>query len=110
MTSPDSSDAPWLDALGSATRRDIVRILGEGPRPVGEIAARLPVSRPAVSRHLRVLADARLVTCDRAGTRSVFRLEATGFEEARRWLGSFWDQALARFAALAEGGEGGRHE
>src|SRR5688572_22687710 len=75
-----------LDALGSPIRRKIVRILADGPRPVGEIAAKLPVSRPAVSKHLLLLSKAELVTHEREGNRNVFRLHPSGFESARRWL------------------------
>jgi DNA-binding transcriptional ArsR family regulator len=91
-----------LDALGSATRRAIVRALGRGPLSVGEIAERLPVSRPAVSKHLRVLRRAGLVQHESQGTKNVFRLERAGFDAARGWLDTFWDQALARFALVAE--------
>lgn len=96
-----------LDALGNATRRHIVRILAPGPRSVGEIAAELPVSRPAVSRHLRILERAALVAHEPQGNRNVFRLHPGGFDAARRWLDSFWDDALERFVAVAEiAGEG----
>lgn len=91
-----------FDALGNPTRRAIVRILGAGPRSVTEIAAELPVSRPAVSKHLRLLREAGLVDHHAEGVRNVFRLERTGFEAARRWLDAFWDDALARFAMVAE--------
>lgn len=91
-----------LDALGSPTRRRILELLGDGPRPVGEIAAALPVSRPAVSKHLRLLEAAELVEFEASGTRNVYRLEQAGFDAARDWLGGFWDEALARFAMLAE--------
>ena len=91
-----------LDALGNATRRAIVQVLADGPRPVGAIAQELPVSRPAVSQHLRVLEDAALVAHHSDGTRNVFRLDPQGFAAAQRWLDSFWDEGLARFAALAE--------
>lgn len=91
-----------FDALGNPTRRAIVRILGAGPRSVGEIAAELPVSRPAVSKHLRLLSAAKLVTHQVDGVRNVFRLERAGFEAARRWLDAFWDEALSRFAMVAE--------
>lgn len=91
-----------LDALGSPVRRTIVRILARGPRPVGELAAELPVSRPAVSKHLRILEEARLVAHDTQGTRNVFRLEPRGFRAARRWLDDFWDEALDRFSDEAE--------
>ncbi len=91
-----------LDALGNATRRDIVRILATGPRPVGQIADELPVSRPAISKHLRILERARLVTFEAAGKKNVYRLRAEGFEAARDWFDGFWDDALARFALVAE--------
>lgn len=91
-----------FDALGNPVRREIMRILAPGPRPVGEIAAVLPVSRPAVSKHLRVLENAQLVAHDKQGNRNVFRLERVGFDAARQWLEEFWDEALARFAMVAE--------
>jgi DNA-binding transcriptional ArsR family regulator len=91
-----------LEALGNATRRAIIRTLAEGPMAVGDIAARLPVSRPAVSKHLRVLGRAGLVRHESQGTKNVFRLERSGFDAARGWLGAFWDQALSRFAMVAE--------
>jgi predicted transcriptional regulator len=91
-----------LDALGNPVRRKIVRILARGPRPVGEIAEQLPVTRPAVSKHLRILERAAIVAHARTGNRNVFRLERSGFESARRWLDGFWDEALPRFAELAE--------
>ena len=96
------TDEAVFDALGNPVRREIMHILASGPRPVGEIAARLPVSRPAVSKHLRVLEDAHLVAYDKQGNRNVFRLDAVGFEAARHWLDAFWDEALARFALVAE--------
>ena len=91
-----------LDALGNPVRRRIVAILAEGPRPVGAIAAELPVSRPAVSKHLRLLQRAQLVTFEKDGNKNVFRLEKEGFEAARDWLDRFWDEALARFKMVAE--------
>lgn len=91
-----------LNALGSPVRREILQILADAPRPVGEIAAQLPVSRPAVSKHLRVLSEAELVRFERAGNKNVFSLQAAGFEAAAGWIGAFWDEALARFKALAE--------
>jgi DNA-binding transcriptional ArsR family regulator len=102
MLSALPGDEITLDALGNATRRDIVRLLVPGPRSVGEIAAELPISRPAVSRHLRILERAALVTFDSAGTRHLFRLDPHGFVAARRWLEAFWDEALPRLAAVAE--------
>ncbi len=91
-----------LEALGNPIRRQILTILAPGPRPVGEIAAQLPVSRPAVSKHLRLLQNAELVAFERSGNRNLFRLEAAGFDAAKVWLDAFWDEALARFALVAE--------
>lgn len=95
-------DETTLDALGSPVRRHILRILVPGPRAVGEIAAELPVSRPAVSKHLLILQEAALVTHQRKGNRHLFRLNPAGFQAARQWLEPFWDGALARFAVVAE--------
>lgn len=91
-----------FDALGDPTRREIVELLRLGPRPVGAIAAELPVSRPAVSQHLRVLEAARLVRHRRDGTRNVYGLDPNGLAELRTWVEGFWDNALARFAEVAE--------
>lgn len=96
------STAAVFDALGDATRREIVRLLAEGPRSVGELAAHLPVSRPAVSQHLRVLASAELVAAHAEGTRRVYRLDGSGATQAREFLDRMWDSALDRFTALAE--------
>jgi DNA-binding transcriptional ArsR family regulator len=90
-----------FDALGSPVRREIVAILSGGACTVREIAEQLPVSRPAVSRHLRLLEDAALVAYEQRGTSNVYRLEPRGFSAARRWLDAFWDEAIARFALLA---------
>ena len=91
-----------FDALGSPVRRDILRHLAKKPQPVGELAARLPVSRPAVSKHLRLLHQAGLVACESLGNRNLYRIEAAGFDAPRRWLDSFWGEALARFKLTAE--------
>ena len=91
-----------LDALGSPTRRHIIRVLRDGPRAVGAIAAKLPVSRPAVSKHLQVLEEAGLVTTTRRGTRTLVCLHRPGFASARGWLESFWDEALDAFVRVAE--------
>ena len=98
---PNSSAALALDALGNETRREIVRLIGQRPRSVGEIAAELPISRPAVSKHLRALTAANLVRSTAKGNRNVYRIEPGGFEAARAWLDGFWDEALARFAMVA---------
>ena len=81
--------------LGDPTRRAIVECLAVGPRAVGELAEELPVSRPAVSQHLKVLKDAGLVTEQAAGTRRIYRLNPTGVVALRDQLDTFWDRALA---------------
>lgn len=91
-----------LDALGNPTRRAIVELLAHGERPVGAIAREFPVSRPAISRHLRLLESAGLVTQARDGRQNVFRLERGGFDTAREWLDAFWREALGEFARIAE--------
>ena len=95
-----------LDALGNPTRRRIVRLLAPGPKSVGEIAAALPVSRPAVSKHLRLLETAELVVHRSEGNRNVFQLHRSGFDAARQWLDQFWDDALARLTMVAENTSG----
>ncbi|HSB39705.1 MAG TPA: metalloregulator ArsR/SmtB family transcription factor [Gaiellaceae bacterium] len=91
-----------MDALGDRTRRAIFEQLRSGPRAVGEIADELPVSRPAVSQHLRVLKEAGLVTERREGTRRLYRLDPDGLGELRDYFDRFWDAALADFKAAAE--------
>jgi len=91
-----------MEALGDATRREIMEQLRGGPRAVGEIAAELPVSRPAVSQHLRVLKEAGLVTERRDGARRIYRIDQEGLKDLRAYLDSFWEQALAGFKAAAE--------
>jgi DNA-binding transcriptional ArsR family regulator len=91
-----------MNALGDPTRRAIFERLRKGPRPVGELAADLPVSRPAVSQHLRVLKEAGLVTERRDGTRRIYGLDPDGLAEVRAYFDRFWDQALAQFQAAAE--------
>jgi len=95
-------EARALDALGHHTRRTIVSLLARRPQAVGELAAALPVSRPAVSQHLRVLEEAALVQHHKDGTRRIYRIDPTGFLSARSWLETFWMTALDRFAALVE--------
>ena len=92
---------PALDALGNPIRREILVALRRKPQPVGELAARFAVSRPAISRHLRVLADAGLVSTEERGTQNVYAVRATGFRAARAFLDAFWDDALVRLEALA---------
>jgi DNA-binding transcriptional ArsR family regulator len=90
-----------LDALGSPMRRAILRQLRDTPMSVAEIADRLPVSRPAVSRHLGVLQDAGLVEVREEGTRNIYSVRMQGFASVREFLDDFWDTALARLQELA---------
>ena len=90
--------ASQLDALGDPTRRAIVELLAAGPTPVGRLAEQLPISRPAVSQHLRVLKDAGLVRADAVGTRRLYRLEPQGPAELRAYLDRFWTTAMAAYA------------
>jgi DNA-binding transcriptional ArsR family regulator len=91
-----------LAALGDPTRRAIFERLGAGPRAVGELARALPVSRPAVSQHLRVLKEAGLVIDEPAGTRRLYRLDPDGVAGLRAYFDRFWAQALSAFKAAAE--------
>jgi DNA-binding transcriptional ArsR family regulator len=95
-----------LQALGDPTRRAVLEQLRDGPRAVGEIAAQLPVSRPAVSQHLRVLKEAGLVTERQNGTRHLYRVDPDGLAELREYLEGFWEEALASFKAAVEKEEG----
>ena len=98
--------ASAMDALGDPTRRRIFELLQGGPRAVGELAGELPVSRPAVSQHLRVLKDAGLVTERRDGTRRIYRVDPSGLREIRDYFERFWETALASFeSAVARNGE-----
>jgi DNA-binding transcriptional ArsR family regulator len=90
-----------LDALGNPVRRAILHELRAGSLSVGEIAVRLPVSRPAVSRHLRVLEDAGLVQVREEGTRNIYSIHMRGFASVRAFVDEFWDTALARLEKLA---------
>lgn len=92
-----------MDALGNATRRAIVERLREGPRDVGDLHRCFPeISRPAVSRHLRLLRQAELVDVQADGTRNLYTLRPGGFDALRPWFEQFWDDALPRFAMVAE--------
>jgi DNA-binding transcriptional ArsR family regulator len=91
-----------LDALGDATRRAILARLLDGPLPVGELARKFPVSRPAISQHLRVLKHARLVTDRAEGTRRLYALNPEAFESLRSYFDHFWAQALAAFKTRVE--------
>ncbi len=88
-----------LAALADPTRREVFEQLRSGPRAVGEIASGMPVSRPAVSQHLKVLKLAGLVTDRAEGTRRVYYIDPNGLGALRKWLDQFWDQALAAFQA-----------
>jgi DNA-binding transcriptional ArsR family regulator len=97
-----------LEALGDRTRRQIVDRLRAGPLSVGELAAALPVSRPAVSQHLTVLRRSGLVSYTELGTRNVYRLDPAGLTELRAWLDGLWETALDRYAQrVREDGTGG---
>ncbi len=91
-----------LDALGDPTRRAIFEQLGERPSAVVDLAARLPVSRPAVSQHLKVLKEAGLVRDEQVGTRRVYSLDPDGLEELRDYLERFWNTALQSFKRRVE--------
>ena len=91
-----------MTALGDPTRQAIFERLAERPRPVGELAGELPVSRPAVSQHLKVLKDAGLVTDRAEGTRRLYRLHDEGISAVRAYLEIVWGDAAARFRLAAE--------
>jgi DNA-binding transcriptional ArsR family regulator len=95
-------DGEGFGALGDRTRRSIVLLLAERPQAVGEIASALPVSRPAVSQHLKVLKDAGLVDEEPVGTRRVYRLNAAGLLALRDQLDTFWNRALSAYQDLTE--------
>lgn len=88
-----------LDALGDPSRRQVVELLAAGPRPVGAIAADMPIRRPAVSKHLRVLESAGLVEHRSVGTRNLYALAPDGLAPLQQWLTGQWDAVLGAFAA-----------
>ena len=92
-------------ALSDPTRRAVFEKLASGPRAVGEIARGLPVSRPAVSQHLKLLKEAGLVTDRSEGTRRIYQIDPAGLGAMRAWLDQFWESALAAFAAEVERAE-----
>jgi DNA-binding transcriptional ArsR family regulator len=94
--------AEGFTALADPTRRAIFERLAERPSAVGELAGELPVSRPAVSQHLKVLKDAGLVVDRPAGTRRIYQLDPQGVDALRGYLDQFWSQALRAFKAAAE--------
>lgn len=91
-----------LTALGDPTRQAIFERLAETPCAVGELARELPISRPAVSQHLKVLKDAGLVTDRRAGNRRIYRIDLEGIGELRAYLDQFWNKALTAYKAAVE--------
>lgn len=101
-----ASASAVLDALGDKTRRSILEKLADGPVAVGVLADQLPVSRPAVSQHLRVLKDAALVVESVAGTRRMYRVNQEGLIAVRDYLDRFWAQTLAGFKETVERLEG----
>ena len=101
--------ADAIQALGDPTRRTVFERLREGPRPVGELARGLPVSRPAVSQHLKVLREAGLVRERREGTRNYYSVNGDGLADLRAYFEGFWDETLTAFKAAAES-EGGNED
>ena len=91
-----------LIALSDPTRRRVFERLRGGPKPVAEIAEGLPVSRPAVSQHLKVLLEAGLVRVTPDGARRVYQVDPDGMRDLRDWFEGFWDEALAQFKDAAE--------
>jgi DNA-binding transcriptional ArsR family regulator len=96
-------------ALGDPTRRAICERRAGRPRSVGELAAELPVSRPAVSQHLKVLKDAGLVSDRAKGTRRLYRVDPGGVGAMRDYLDRFWDEALTAFKGAVEGTDDKEH-
>lgn len=97
-----STAANPFDALGDPSRRAILELLGNGDRSVQEVADALPISRPAVSKYLRLLTEAGLVERERHGTRSIYRLREEGLDAVREYLERLWSEAAARYRLLAD--------
>ncbi len=91
-----------MEALGDRTRRAIFELLADGPRPVGEIARELPVTRPAVSQHLKVLKEAGLVIDRQVGTKRLYQLDPAGVGALRAYFDRFWTRALTAFKDAVE--------
>lgn len=100
-----ANEARVFAALHDPTRRFVLELLRDGPKPVGEIARGLPVSRPAVSQHLKVLKEAGLVADRSIGTRRIYHIDPKGLGAMRAWLDQFWGAALEAFAAEVERGQ-----
>src|ERR1700728_4056663 len=101
MSQPHASGDPF-EALGDPNRREILRLLSGGDKPVQQIAASMPISRPAVSRHLRLLKDAGMVVEQAQGTRRIYHLQEQGMQAVQAYLERVWGEAAARFRLLAE--------
>jgi DNA-binding transcriptional ArsR family regulator len=101
----DPATGDPFEALGDPQRREILRLLSVGDKPVAEIAAAMPISRPAVSRHLRLLKDAGLVAEHARGTRRIYHLQDEGMRAVQEYLEGIWGEAAARFRLLAENTE-----
>jgi len=91
-----------IAALADPSRRQIIEVLRKGPQPVAQIADGLPISRPAVSQHLKVLSDAGLLAVTAQGNKRLYHLIPTGFDQLRAYLNGLWDDALAAFTKEAE--------
>ena len=91
-----------FSALGDPTRRDIFQRLASGPSAVGDLAKGLPITRPAVSQHLRVLKEAQLVTESSEGTRHIYRIDPRGIAAMREWLDAYWAKSLDAFKDFAD--------
>ena len=102
MIGRSAAPADAFSALADGNRRTIIELLGSGGRSVRELADALPISRPAVSRHLRVLKEAGLVTEEPRGTRRIYRLQDEGIEAVRAYLAKVWGDAAVRFRIMAE--------
>jgi DNA-binding transcriptional ArsR family regulator len=97
-----------FEALGDPNRREILRLLSAGDKPVQAIAAEMPISRPAVSRHLRLLKDAGMVAERAEGTRRIYHLQEQGMQAVREYLEGIWGDAATRFRLVAENTVGAR--
>jgi DNA-binding transcriptional ArsR family regulator len=106
-TSQAEAGGDPFEALGDPNRREILRLLSGGDKPVHEIAAALPISRPAVSRHLRLLKDAGMVSEQANGTRRIYHLQEEGMRAVQAYLEGVWGEAAARFRLLAENSDPG---
>ena len=105
-----SSPEKAFNALGDPTRRAIFGKLRARPLSVAEIAEGLPVSRPAVSQHLKILSEARLISIKKKGTKSICNIDQEGIIAMRYYLDSFWDEALAAFKTIAEKKSNNEHD